>query len=181
MHIAWSYFATVCTIKYHNTWLIVCQNACILVIPVRQLLQHFVLLKLAQPNIKTVYFQGAQNSLIPKIQILNNQSTLLNQTTFVKNVIKSKTDIPSWVPDSFRLFFLSYVWDSATWMNTCSLEVASIVHSAGVLAAPKLLNIILLNAPCKADLEKIYLEYYIIIPMIRVIQQFWTLYYKVLT
>ena len=40
---------------------------------------------------------------------------------------------------------------------TCSLNLASIVHSAGVLAAPKLLNIILLNAPCKEDLEKIYL------------------------
>ena len=48
-------------------------------------------------------------------------------------------------------------------MNTCYLKVASIVHSAGVLVAPKLLNIILLIAPCKADLEKIYLEYYIII------------------
>ena len=41
-----------------------------------------------------------------------------------------------------------------------------------VVAVPKLLNIILLNAPCKADLEKIYLKYYIIIPMIRVLQQF---------
>ena len=43
MHIAWFYFANACTTKYHNTWLTVCQNVCILVIPVRQLLQHFVL------------------------------------------------------------------------------------------------------------------------------------------
>ena len=45
-------------------------------------------------------------------------------------------------------------------------SVPSLIHSAGVVVAPKLLNIILLIAPCKADLDKIYLEYYIIIPMI---------------
>ena len=55
-------------------------------------------------------------------------------------------------------------------MNTCSLKVAPIVNSAGVLVAPKLFNIILLDFP--ADLETFYSEYYIIIPMIRVPQQF---------
>ena len=48
------------------------------------------------------------------------------------------------------------------------LNVASIIHSAGVLAAD---DIIFLIATCKADRQKIYLKYYIIIPMIRVLQQ----------
>ena len=58
-----------------------------------------------------------QNSLFPKCtKFFNTQDSNFRSseytaqlTTFVKNVKKSKTDITSWVPDSFRLFFLSYV------------------------------------------------------------------------
>ena len=63
MHIAWSYFANACTIKYHNTLLIVCQNACILVIPVRQLLR---IIKASSTQF--------QNSLFPKCtKFINTQ------------------------------------------------------------------------------------------------------------